>query len=91
MFKKGRKSGTVTFSVTPGNGASKVFVVGDFTNWQPVPMRRRSGTFSASVPVPPGRHEYKFIVDGQWRTDPDNSDWVLNPYDSLNAIATVRA
>ena len=28
------------------------------------------GDFSATTELPEGRHEYKFIVDGQWRHDP---------------------
>ena len=28
------------------------------------------GDFSATTELPEGRHEYKFVVDGQWRNDP---------------------
>ena len=29
------------------------------------------GEFSATLELPEGRHEYKFIVDGEWMHDPD--------------------
>ena len=54
--------------------ASRVTVVGDFNGWDPqaTPMiRRESGVWIASVPVPPGRHVYAFVVDGDhWVADP---------------------
>ena len=27
------------------------------------------GTFTATVPVPPGTHQYKYVVDGTWTND----------------------
>lgn len=55
--------------------AKTVSLVGDFNAWgaQPVSLvpTGSNGTWSASVPVPNGRHEYAFIVDGQrWVADP---------------------
>jgi hypothetical protein len=55
--------------------AKTVSLVGDFNAWgaQPVSLvpTGSNGTWSASVPLPSGRHEYAFIVDGQrWVADP---------------------
>jgi hypothetical protein len=55
--------------------AKSVALVGDFNAWgaQPVSLvpTGTNGTWTASVPVPTGRHEYAFIVDGQrWVADP---------------------
>lgn len=55
--------------------ARTVSLVGDFNAWgaQPVSLvpTGSNGTWTASVPVPSGRHEYAFIVDGQrWVADP---------------------
>lgn len=90
MVKKGRKRGTLTVSIKTGDRISKVFLAGDFTDWKPLPMRRRGGVFSLTVAVPPGRHEYKFILDGHWRADPEPSGWVMNPYGTLNSVVTVE-
>ena len=91
MVKKGRKRGTTTFSMRAVDGVGKVSLAGAFTDWQPLAMRKRNGAFSVTVPVRPGTHEYKFIIDGHWRTDPDHSDWAANPYDTLNSVVTVEA
>ena len=57
-------------------GASQVALVGSFTGWQTDRIVLRgpdaSGHWSAEVPLPPGRHEYLFLVDGkQWLADPN--------------------
>lgn len=55
--------------------ASEVTVVGNFNGWNPAahPMRRTAtgGTWSVTVPLEAGRHEYSFVVDGKhWMPDP---------------------
>ena len=54
--------------------AKAVFVAGTFNDWKPdaLPLHRHSsdGEWTASVALPPGRYEYKFIVDGQWCCEP---------------------
>ena len=87
MVEKGRKKGTVRFSLAPAGGASKVELVGSFTDWLGVPMRKqKNGSYVAIVPVVPGTYEYKFIVDGDWVVDPDNSAWVMNPFGTFNSV-----
>jgi 1,4-alpha-glucan branching enzyme len=52
----------------------RVFVAGSFNGWDPAanPMMDNpdSGHYKAAIRLPPGRHEYKFVVDGEWRVDP---------------------
>ena len=55
--------------------ARQVYLAGDFNNWDPtaLPMQRDDkGTWWVVVKLSPGRHEYKFVVDGQWTADPAN-------------------
>jgi hypothetical protein len=49
-------------------GARSVAVVGDFSAWQPLPLSDPDGDgiWMASIPLPPGRYEYAFLVDGKW-------------------------
>ena len=68
--------------------ARSVAVAGTFNGWVPTahPMKRRTLAASgeagapdslwyALVPVPRGRHRYKFLVDGnRWIPDPANPD-----------------
>ena len=55
--------------------ASSVTVIGDFNNWQATatPMRRieQGQPWTAVAMIPPGRHQYAFLVDGtRWVADP---------------------
>jgi glycosidase len=65
------------FQYIPGPTAARlhsVNVAGDFNNWSTTatPMRRTAaGAWAASVPLSPGIHQYKFVLNGnQWITDP---------------------
>ena len=51
--------------------AEKVFVAGDFNDWNPTAQRLRRprkdmSTFVGLVEMPPGRYEFKYVVDGDW-------------------------
>ena len=90
MFGKGRKNGTVRFAVKPRRGVKKVMLAGDFSGWRPVTMRKqKQGDYVAVVPLDAGSYEYKFIFDGQWAIDPDNSMWASNSFGSVNSVALV--
>lgn len=72
--------------------AMSVLLVGDFTHWQQrgIPMQKgKDGVWCASVTLPPGKHNYRFIVDGQWQDDPDCTVRVANPYGGHNMVRTV--
>jgi 1,4-alpha-glucan branching enzyme len=55
--------------------ARTVALAGDFNDWSTSahPMRQvQSGSWAVEAELPPGRHEYKFIVDGnEWWNDAD--------------------
>ena len=91
MFEKGKKKGTLRFALKPKKGTKTVAVAGDFNGWKPQAMRKgKTGEFVAVVDANSGAHEYKFIVDGDWLTDPDNSSWSMNPYGTMNSVARVE-
>ena len=54
--------------------AKAVFVAGTFNDWKPdaTPLHRHSSAdeWTVIVPLPPGHHEFKFVVDGQWCCEP---------------------
>ena len=73
-------------------GAKKVLLAGDFTKWQEqaVPMRNEGNDiWTASVDLPPGQHHYLYVVDGEWREDPDCPMWAPNPYGGQNMVRVV--
>ncbi len=69
-------------------GASNVAVAGDFNEWNTTshPMERRGDDlWVLELDVLPGRHGYKFLVDGQqWWNDPD-APKAPNPWGSENS------
>ena len=71
-------------------GARQVAVAGDFNGWDPSrsPLvdLDGSGTFAANVSLPAGAHEYMFVVDGQWVTDPAAAERRPDGFGRTNAI-----
>lgn len=58
--------------------ANEVELVGSFNNWDREHglklSRRGNGVWHTTVALEPGRHLYKFVVDGVWRPDPANEN-----------------
>ncbi|MCK4276820.1 MAG: isoamylase early set domain-containing protein [Phycisphaerae bacterium] len=91
MFTNGRKKGTVRFSINATGGAKRAQLVGDFNGWNTQTMRKqKNGGFAATVSLPAGSYEYRFILDGQWMQDPDNGALAMNPYGGFNSVAVVQ-
>jgi len=56
--------------------AKTVAWAGAFNDWNATahPMKKDAGgLWSIVIELPPGAQEYKFVVDGQWVADPENS------------------
>src|SRR5688572_5100664 len=55
-------------------GATEVFLVGDFNQWNPTvePMNRVDDTFEVGLFLVAGDYRYQFVVDGKLMPDPDN-------------------
>jgi 1,4-alpha-glucan branching enzyme len=80
--------------------AQSVCLVGTFNNWDPasMPMQRLEGDdWLAMIRLSPGRHEYRFVVDGIWRCGPgvdggchSGDDAVPNVYGTQNRVITVE-
>ncbi|HYG34451.1 MAG TPA: isoamylase early set domain-containing protein [Clostridia bacterium] len=73
--------------------ANSVAVAGTFNGWDQKrnEMRKDSkGTWKTTVWLPPGRYEYRFVVDGeQWMSDPKAKESVANNFGSTNSIVMV--
>jgi len=92
MARKELISHKETFRFTAGDALS-VLLVGDFTHWQsrPLPMRKGpDGIWMANVALTPGTHTYRFIVDGEWRDDPECPVHVANPYGTEDMVRKVQ-
>ncbi len=87
---RGRASASTTFQCDVRPDAREVFLVGDFNNWDPRSDRmvKRGGKFQKSKRLAPGEYQYKFVVDGEWHTDPD-APQVPNEYGTQNSVIRV--
>jgi len=87
-----RKQKKVSFSIEAEPG-SKVFVAGSFNNWNPTQYRLRhdsdEGVYRIALTLPQGQHEYKFIVNDEWRPDPCCAAWLPNNMGTLNSTIAV--
>jgi 1,4-alpha-glucan branching enzyme len=69
--------------------AKSVSVAGSFNGWQPESMKGANGRWFGDLAVKPGRHEYLFVVDGQWIPDPKAKETVGNPFGGKNSVLIV--
>jgi 1,4-alpha-glucan branching enzyme len=90
--KKSRKKLLSTEFVIMAPEAQKVFLTGDFNNWNPseFSMRKfKNGGCKKKVKLKPGRYEYQFIVEGNWLTDPENLECCATPFGTENSVINV--
>jgi 1,4-alpha-glucan branching enzyme len=96
------KAEPVKFAATQPNislefvkpGAKQVAVAGSFNDWKPERsplVQIGNGRWVGDLNVKPGRHEYLFVVDGQWLPDPNAKETVQNPFGGKNSVLTVSA
>ncbi|MDD3642045.1 MAG: glycogen-binding domain-containing protein [Candidatus Krumholzibacteria bacterium] len=69
-------------------------VAGSFNNWSmtadPLHDREGTGMWSVTIPLPPGRYEYKFVIDGEeWIPDPANPTTADDGFGGSNSVITV--
>ena len=72
--------------------ATSVCIAGSFNDWQPgaTPMvALGDGRWVKELTLPPGRHEYRLVVDGVWQDDPRAKETAPNPHGGVNAVITV--
>jgi len=89
---KGISSAKIQF-VFPAPEAQKVFLRGDFNNWDACanPMEKdKKGIWKVAVDLRPGKYEYRFFVDDKWENDPSCTKCVPNEFGSMNCIRIVE-
>ncbi len=78
----------VTFSLEAAK-AGEVILMGDFNDWnlKKHPMKTDgNGVWNKTVIISPGKYEYKFLVDGQWKEDPQNDQTCPNCFGTQNSV-----
>ena len=82
----------VTFSLVAPEALS-VQVAGDFTGWQEAPVelkRVKGGVWKTTIPLEPGEHQYRLLVDGQWQDDPSCLLHQPNEFGGQNCVCVVN-
>ena len=75
-----------------GDADAEVYVAGSFNGWKPDDIRLDQdgrGVYRATLILPRGRHEYRFIVNGVWCADPECAEQVPNVFGSTNSVLSV--
>ncbi|MFC1811399.1 glycogen-binding domain-containing protein [Thermodesulfobacteriota bacterium] len=86
--KKNIRRRKITFTLDL-SGAKEVILMGDFNNWDPKKHSMKSdenGIWTKAVMLFPGNYEYKFLVDGEWKEDPQNEHKNANCFGTYNSI-----
>ena len=76
------------------SGVREVHLVGDFNRWtlsnDSLLWQKEEGVWQKRIFLVPGHHRYKFVVDGQWVTDPGNDHIEPNPYGGMDSVLDVQ-
>ncbi len=81
----------VTFTLVAPE-AQSVRLAGDFTGWETEPVelkKQKDGVWKKQLSLPPGRYEYRYLVDSQWQNDPNCAERVWNGFGSQNCVRIV--
>jgi hypothetical protein len=84
-------TGNVTFQLLRYPDANIVALAGSFNNWnqsQTLCAKERD-RWLCRMKLEPGKYLYKFIVDGDWITDPDNPNTEDDGNGNINSVLVV--
>ena len=90
--KHSRKTKNIRF-VLEDPHAKQVSLAGSFNDWnyKELQMEKKGKSrWEIEVPLWNGSFEYKFVVDGGWKTDPMNEQKTVNPDGTINSVKTVE-
>lgn len=82
----------ILFNVNAPN-AKDIYVVGDFNNWNTAEdcrlSRLENGRWEKKLGLNPGRHKYKFIIDGEWVQDSQNNEREQNSFGTFDSVISL--
>jgi len=81
-------SGLTRFILPGYQQAKRVFLSGNFNNWSTLRglMKKIDGGWLYDIKLVPGAYEYKYIIDGRWRTDPNNLQEINDGAGNVNSL-----
>jgi 1,4-alpha-glucan branching enzyme len=90
MIQISPKTKKVSF-VLSGVSAQKVFLVGDFNDWDKTghPMKKTKNNWKAEIKLPSGEYKFKYLADGNWINDPSAHKYIPNVYGGEDSVVVV--
>jgi chromosome partitioning protein len=77
--------------------ASDVRIAGDFNGWVPdkgvrslIESEGQTRIWTKILRLSPGTYQYRYVVDGEWREDPDNPEVASGQVGGRNSVLVVR-
>jgi 5'-AMP-activated protein kinase regulatory beta subunit len=92
MAKQKTAKQKVTFSYDAPD-AKAVLLAGDFTGWESAPVslqKDKGGLWKKTLSLAPGTYQYRLLVDGQWRDDPNCPHRQANQFGGENCVCVVN-
>nr|WP_321222549.1 glycogen-binding domain-containing protein [uncultured Psychroserpens sp.] len=83
----------VTFLLKGYTNANRVILAGSFNGWNEhdIEMQKADNNYwKLRLPLPAGKHYYKFIIDGNWILDPDNPIKEYDGKGNINSVFMVK-
>ena len=78
------------------SSAHDVRIAGDFNGWVPdkgvrslIESQGEERVWTKILLLPPGRYQYRYVVDGEWCEDPDNPEAVSSDVGGRNSVLVV--
>ncbi len=81
-------TGNTTFKLNGHKDAKVVALAGSFNNWNQAATLcgKEADAWVCRVDLAPGRYSYKFVIDGNWITDPANAQTEDDGRGNINSI-----
>lgn len=82
---------TYVFRLDGYTNKRRVWLTGNFVNWEKRGLRMRPAKNGWELPVylPEGTYFYKFVVRNEWLVDPDNPDVRKDGYGNFNSVLEI--
>lgn len=81
------------FSFKAPAGTKAVYLAGEFNGWRPdldlMSDDDGDGVWTISYPLKSGTYQYKFVADGRWFQDPNNSKAAPDGFGGNNSVLVI--
>ncbi len=92
LVQEARAEKGIIFTVN-APAEAQVQIAGDFNAWEPEPLFFEKdlgkSAWQKLISLKPGSYQYKYVINGQWVTDPYNRNTVRNHFGDLNSVVNV--